>query len=129
MINRAIQIAILALLVALPASAQVRKFRPAPPGAKGVRADEWIVSFDKKFSPEEFERELGRVLKQYGAKLRPVEVVRAQTRTFVQDIEIPSKNIDSRSAILKVSKAGARRIARDRVVIEVYQAHALEAAG
>src|SRR5262245_22557670 len=107
MINRSIQIAILALLIALPAFARPQKFKPAPPGAKGVTG-QWIVSFDPNLSEKQFERALRRVLNHYELRLAP-------------PAEYTGGVYESGHLILKISKSRARRITRDRAVIEVFQ--------
>jgi len=51
MINRSVQITFLMMLIALPAftqETQGQKFRPAPPGARGVREYVWGVLFDQR---------------------------------------------------------------------------------
>src|SRR5262249_28550986 len=85
---------------------------PAPPGAKGVRPYNWGVSFDQSLSEEEFERELRRILKQYGVRLVDPAEYTPPLQTKIPEL---------RYALLKVSKARARQIARRRAVIEVNQ--------
>jgi hypothetical protein len=93
------------------------KFRLAPPGVTGVRADEWTIGLDKKLTPEEFERELERILIQYDAKLLTIDEV--TSKSFGK----PAKHLDTYSAQIQAPEARARQIAEDEMVTYVNQEH------
>jgi|SRR5262245_35975796 len=93
------------------------KFKLAPPGAKGVRADEWTIGLNKKLTPEEFERELERILIQYDAKLLTIDVVTSE------NFGKPAKHLDTYSAEIQAPEARARQIAEDEMVVYVVQDH------
>jgi hypothetical protein len=98
------------------------KFKPAPAGVKGIRADEWTISLDTKLTSEEFERELERILIQYDAKLLTAEAAYGGSPTKM------AKRFDTHSAQIQAPEVRARQIAEDEMVIEVAQIHELDAA-
>src|SRR5262245_54095939 len=83
------------------------KFKPAPAGAKGVREGIYGVVLDQKLSEEDFEKELERIMIQYGAEL-------ADPALFgpPQD-EIKTKIFALRWAVLRVPEARAKQIAEE----------------
>src|SRR5262245_39779003 len=93
-----------------------RKFKLARPGAKNVHADEWMVTLDPKLTPDEFERELERILVQYDAKLMPRDPV-------TNDL---FKDPISCWAGIQVPEARARQIAEDEAIVEVFQVFEME---
>jgi hypothetical protein len=113
MINRSIQIIILALFVAFPAFAQepqTKKFRPAGPDAKNPRPDEWIVSFVKSLSKEECDREIDRILSQYDVKLMNGT-----------DTSRPARYPDIWGMHIYASAEKAKQISEDEAILEVVQ--------
>lgn len=90
------------------------KFRSAPAGAKGVKADIYTVLFDQKLSEEDFERELERVMRVYDARLADSTEL---------DSDVKAKIPDLRWAVLRVPEARAKQIAEDAAVVEVAQSY------
>src|SRR5262245_36802368 len=93
------------------------KFRPAPPGAKNPRPDEWVVSFKTSLSPEECDWEIDRILSQYGAKVLP----------SAPNDDRPARFPKDRSVAIRVSEEQAKQIAEEEVVVEVTQVAELDA--
>lgn len=88
------------------------KFKPAPSGARGIRADLYEVLFDQKLSVEDFEEQLQRVIIQYGAELVDPDDIGPDTKTKISDL---------RYAVLRVPEVRAKQIAEDNAVVSVSQ--------
>src|SRR5262245_22142453 len=88
------------------------KFKPAPIDAKGVKADWYGVLFDQELSVEDFEKELNRIMAQYGAELIDPSEVGNDSHTKIPDM---------RYALLRVPEARAKQIAEDKAVVSVSQ--------
>lgn len=96
------------------------KFRLAPAKAKNVQADRWSVSLDPDLSPEQFERELQRLLKIHDARIVPADP------TLDMGPDALAKYPNLSFAVLQMPEVRAREMAKDPTVVEVFQVHDLE---
>jgi hypothetical protein len=99
------------------------KFQLAPVDAKNIKTDLYEVVFNQQLSAEDFEKELERIIMQYGAELAAPELVTSESQSESQKDKPKTKIVDLRWAVLRVPEVRARQIAEDKVIISVTQVY------